>query len=585
MRKAVNISVCCLLTSGLIAGQPIDPNAPPGREPKTPPRKPTPRELPVPEPEELLGPEGEAEVVPELKGIVIVKSLEEVNPEGLPGVRGVVVNDVPLLMNAAFRDLLEPYFGKPAKFKTIKRMERQIILFCRDHYHPLVDVVLPAQDPKDGVIQFVFIEAKVGKVTVNNPGKDFFKDALILRQIRVQPGQTVNSRDLLADLDWLNRNPFRDARVTFRQGEAVGQSDIELQVNDRFPVRGYLGYENTGTEFTGPDRLLAGVNWGNVFGWDHQLNYQYTTDLDFDLVKAHSASYVAPFPWHHTLVLLGSYVNGTAEFTSDGEDVTATGRSYQASLRYLVPLTAFRTMRHDVSLGFDFKRSNNNFEFGGLNVTENDVDILQFEAGYSMTLPDDWGQTSVGVETYYSPGDLTSRNENEDFKALSGRADTPAHYIYARLNAERLTRLPLNFSWVLRLQGQLADHNLLPSEQLGLGGYSTVRGYEERLHSGDEGIIINNELRTPPWKIGGLFPDGTDFLQGLAFFDYGTTSIHDPDPTVDENPHPTLYSVGAGVRWTASTHISFRFDYGWALTERDLIDKNARAHIGALVSF
>jgi hemolysin activation/secretion protein len=583
MRKAVNVSVFCLLTSSLMAGQPVDPNAPPGREPKTPPRKPAQRQLPVPEPEDSLGPEGEAEVVPELKGIVIVKSQQEINPDGLPGVRGVVVNDIPLLLHKDFRTLLEPYFGKPAKFKTIKRIERQIILFCREHDHPLVDVVLPEQEPKDGVIQLVFIEGRIGKITVSNPGKDFFKDALILRQIRVEPGQTVNSRDLLSDLDWLNRNPFRDARVTFRQGSAVGQSDLDLQVYDRFPVRGYLGYENTGTEFTGKDRLLAGVNWGNVFGWDHQLNYQYTTDADFDLVQAHSASYVMPLPWHHTLLLLGSYVDGTAEFSSSGQNVSANGRSYQASLRYSVPLPSVRTMRHEASVGFDFKRSNNTFEFGGLNVTDSDVDVLQFEAGYSMTLPDNWGQSSAGLEGYYSPGDLTPHNEDEDFFALSQREGVSAEYAYLRLNAERLTRLPLSFSWVLRLQGQIGNRNLLPSEQLGLGGHSTVRGYEERLRNGDEGLIVNNELRTPPWKLGSLFPDGTDYLQGLAFFDYGTTSIHRPDD--GDDPHTTLYSVGGGVRWTASTHVSFRFDYGWALSERDLTEKNGRAHIGALVSF
>jgi hemolysin activation/secretion protein len=583
MRKAVNVSVCCLLTSGLMAGQPVDPNAPPGREPKTPPRKPPQRELPVPEPEDSLGPEGEAEVVPELKGIVLVKSQGEINPDGVPGVRGVVVNDIPLLLHPDFRALLEPYFGKPAKFKTIKRIERQIILFCRAHDHPLVDVVLPEQEPKDGVIQLVFIEGKIGKITVTNPGKDFFKDALILRQISVQSGQTVNSRDLLSDLDWLNRNPFRDARVTFRQGSTIGQSDLDLQVNDRFPVRGYLGYENTGTEFTGKDRVLAGINWGNVFGWDHQLNYQYTADINFDLVQAHSASYVMPLPWHHTLLLLGSYVDGTAEFSSSGQEVSASGRSYQASLRYSVPLPSIRTMRHDVSVGFDFKRSNNTFEFGGLNVSDSDVDVLQFEAGYSMTLPDTWGQSSLGLEGYFSPGGLTSRNEDEDFFALSQREGVRAEYAYLRLNAERLTRLPLNFSYVLRFQGQIANRNLLPSEQLGLGGHSTVRGYEERLRNGDDGLVINNELRTPPWKLGSLFPDGIDYLQGLAFFDYGTVSIHRPD--AGDDPHTTLYSVGAGLRWTASTHVSFRFDYGFELSERELTDKNSRAHIGALVSF
>ena len=64
------------------------------------------------------------------------------------------------------------------------------------------------------------------------------------------------------------------------------QVKFELNVNDRIPFRPYAGYEDSGTRFTGEDRFLAGFNWGNVFGLDQQLNYQYATDAKFDLVQA-----------------------------------------------------------------------------------------------------------------------------------------------------------------------------------------------------------------------------------------------------------------------------------------------------------
>jgi hypothetical protein len=47
--------------------------------------------------------------------------------------------------------------------------------------------------------------------------------------------------------------------------------------------------------------------------------------------------------------------------------------------------------------------------------------------------------------------------------------------------------------------------------------------------------------------------------------------------------------VGAGLRYVVGTHISFRFDYGWQLTNKDLSRdikaSDSRAHIGLLVSF
>ena len=45
--------------------------------------------------------------------------------------------------------------------------------------------------------------------------------------------------------------------------------------------------------------------------------------------------------------------------------------------------------------------------------------------------------------------------------------------------------------------GQLSSYLLLPSEQFGAGGASSVRGYPERTISGDEGFYANFELYTP----------------------------------------------------------------------------------------
>ena len=133
-------------------------------------------------------------------------------------------------------------------------------------------------------------------ITINNEGKKWFSDMFISEQVRLHPGDEIESTRLNEDLNWLNTNPFRQVNVAFKQGEELALTDLELQVDDRLPLRGYFGYENSGTRFTGENRLLAGFNWGNAFGLDHQLNYQYSTDIEFDLVKAHSASYLAPLP-------------------------------------------------------------------------------------------------------------------------------------------------------------------------------------------------------------------------------------------------------------------------------------------------
>jgi hemolysin activation/secretion protein len=292
---------------------------------------------------------------------------------------------------------------------------------------------------------------------------------------------------------------------------------------------------------------------------------------------------VIPLPWRHTLTLFGSYVDASADFGSVAPGTASKGQSYQASLRYEVPLPKIEKYQHAVSAGFDFKKSNNNLEFGGTTFSQSDTHVDQFELGYSAALPDPLGQTSIGLEGYYSPGGLTSDNNDTTFNNL--RPNSKSHYLYGRLSAQRLTRLPCEFSWVVKGTLQASNERLLPSEQLGVGGYNTVRGYEERLENGDDGWIIDNELRTPAFKLGSLFDNlaDPDYLQFLAFFDYG--SIHTLNRVATDPRDGALSSIGGGVRYTVGRHLSVRFDYGYELSSRELSSRTSRVHIGVVASF
>lgn len=583
MNKAL---ICILVASGLTASyaqQPSSPNTPPDLTPLTPEKKAPPKTELNTKPRSPREPGGDVVLIPKLNGLIIVGSDSEVKKEGVPDMTGLKVGNVPLVQGKDFPAVVAPYMGQPMSKNKIQDLEDDIVLYCRAKNHPLVDVILLDQTVNNGVIQLWLLEGKIGSVTVRHEGRKWFNDSFILSQVRMQTNQPLDSRELQSDLDWVNRNPFREVDAQFKQGDKLGQSDVVLQVRDQLPLRVYAGYENTGTKFTGEDRYLAGFNWGNVFGQDQQLNYQYTTDSRFKLVKAHSASYVIPLPWRHTLTFFGSYVDASADFASVAPGTTSKGKSYQASMRYEVSLPSVGKYQHAISVGFDFKKSNNNLEFGGSTFSASDTHVDQFEAGYSAVLPDSFGQTSMGIEGYYSPGGLTSANNDTAFNAL--RTGAKAAYVYGRLTAQRLTRLPEDFSWVLKGTFQVTDARLLPSEQLGVGGYNTVRGYDERLENGDDGWLISNEFRTPAFKLGSLIenPADLDYLQGLVFFDYG--SIHTVDRVSTDLKDGALSSFGGGLRYTLSRYLSVRFDYGYQLTSRDLSAKNSRVHIGVVASF
>lgn len=568
-----------------VHGQTLDENL----KPKTPPPKASKAKLETPA-APASSPEDEVQVTANLQGLVFLRSKEDIKREGLEGVTGVEVRDIPLIGGADFAAALKPYLGQPAKLGTLKAIQRDVILYCRNHDRPLVDIIVPNQEvnPTNGVIQIVLIEGRIGKVVVQNEGRKWFTDESITRSIRLQPGDPISEKRLLADIDWINRNPFREVTPSFRQGEQAGLSDMQLEVRDRIPIRVFAGYEDSGTEATGRDRLLAGVNWGDAFFQGHQLNYQYSTDAQFDTLKAHSVSYIAPLPWRHNLSVYGTYVEID---TGVGGGGNSTALNYQGALRYAVPLPITKDVQHEAFVGFDFKHNETDLLFGGTSADPTETEVLQLVLGYNATRNDQWGRTSAGLQGFFSPGDLSDQNDDMAFESQHAGAD--ANYIYGRLTMERVTRLPWNMSWIVRGGGQLANGNLIPSEQLGVGGYNTVRGYDEREANGDRGFVISTEFRSPAFTVLGRNSKWNvpDQLQFLAFMDYGLAENVDPIPSTPGNPGETtshLWSVGGGLRYTINRYLSFRFDYGVQLRDSKApvsSDYGSRAHIGVIASF
>ena len=58
----------------------------------------------------------------------------------------------------------------------------------------------------------------------------------------------------------------------------------DLETRDRFPLRLYAGYDNSGNVATGRDRWNLGFNSGNALWLDGVLSYRFTSSDDF---------------WHH----------------------------------------------------------------------------------------------------------------------------------------------------------------------------------------------------------------------------------------------------------------------------------------------
>jgi len=537
------------------------------------------------QPEELSPSDDHTELLPALKGLVLVPTPGDVRVAGRPEVSGVRVEGVPLLDQAEWATRLAPRLGAPLRMSDLHAIMREIILHYRSEDRPVVDVLVLEQDITSGVVQLAVVEARLGEVRAE--GAKHFKAERLAGQIRLTPGQPIYSTLLRADLAWLNNNPFRSVDLVYTPGRADGETDVVLRVEDRFPLRLYTGYEDSGNQLTGEDRWLAGINYGNLWGLDHQINYQWSFGSEIDQLSAHAVSYIAPLPWRHTATLFAAHVASEADLPAP---FNLSGETWQIGGRYTVPLPGGTTgsgghFSHELELGFDFKNSTSNLAFGLLPLPGVDTDIGQFLIGYRVRLQDSLGATGLGIFGYASPGGMSQANETPAFQ--TARAGAEAAYHYARLDVERLQRLPGGWTAALKGVFQAADENLLPSEQLGLGGYSSVRGYEEREANVDRGYFLSAELRTPPVSLLQTLnlSGGGDELQFLVFVDHASGgSVH---RLPGEARQVTLTSVGPGLRWTMGDQFSMRLDYGFQLedTGMALSQGDSRIHLGMVLAY
>jgi hemolysin activation/secretion protein len=528
----------------------------------------------------LAGHSGDEVLVKRLKGVFMLSNPKQVRARGVVGRHSLEPGRVAFARQPDFADVVEPYVGQPVTMNSLAHLTRAIVAYYRNHDRPVVNVYVPAQSITSGYVQIVAVESRVEKVDAT--GARYFSNPMLRYEVDLRPDDPISGDVLRKDLAWINRNPFLQSDILMSPGDLPGTTDLLLRTQDRFPLRVYTGYEDSGTEYTGDDRLLAGFNYGNLFGVGQQLSYQFTMDPTIRKFYAHSATYIIPLPWKHQLTFFGSYSETHADL---GPGLDTDGIDWQISARYEVPLPGTTHFTESAIGGFDFKRSNNDLVFGGASVFNTFTDVDQFVLGYQANELDDLGSTSGSLTGFWSPGKFTNYDNDTDY--MSQRLGARDTYVYGQLAASRVTRLPFDFTWTERGEVQVANANLLPSEQLGLGGYATVRGYDEREANGDNGFLISTELATPPVSLGDLIglPKLRDQLQFLGFVDYGSTSLHRVT-AADTNPNVNLLGIGPGLRYAIAPYLSLRFDYGFQMIRTGFDDRHdSRAHVGVLVSY
>ena len=451
-----------------------------------------------------------------------------------------------------------PHAGPNRDFGDVQRALEALEALYHARGYNVVTVQLPEQELNGGVVRLKVLQTKIGSIKVG--GNAWHGEENIRRSLpALAAGQTPNLKEVSANLKLANENPSKKIKLSLGSGAADDSVDASIEVQDEKPWSVMLNLDNTGTNETGKTHAGVVLQHANLGGRDHVGSLQYTTTVEKpDQVAVWGLGYHIPlYAQGAALDFYASYSDVDSGVVSAGLfDLAVSGRGAVYGARYtkILPkgLLGGRDFEARLLLGADIKAYKNSVLFADQDFG-NDVTVRPLSIGYAGRVALDGGEANFALTLLRNvPGG--SRGSDDDFR----RARLNAKPGYTALRVSGAWSQALGESdWQARLlaNGQLSMDALVPGEQFGAGGATSVRGFGERELSTDSGLSANLELYTPNWCSRAGWQ-----CRALAFYDTAYGKRKDPLP--GEQDSATIAGAGLGLRFAAGGAASLQVDYG-----------------------
>lgn len=426
--------------------------------------------------------------------------------------------------------------GKKFTLPELDKLAARITDYYHAHGYPLTRAIIPAQTIKEGVIEIQVIEARYGRISLDNSSR--VNDAWLNATLSpLQSGQAIEQKTLDRSLLLLSDIPGLVTSATLLPGIMVATSDLSIKTDPAQAVSGNVTLDNNGNKVTGRARAGGSINFidplhhgdvlsASVLSSGSGMNYgrvSYERLLDGAGTRMGGAYSALHYVLGDTLAALNGH--GTAQV---------------GSLWLKHPFVRSREVNVYGQLQYDNKVLQDHID---LNSMRTDRHLDNWTASLSGDARD--ALMSGGVNTFNIA--LTSGQVNYDDAAAqladSTTAKTKGSFSKWNANLARLQRLSPSNGLYVSLSGQWANSNLDSAEKMVAGGPYTVRAYDTGVISGDSGYLGSAELRHDLGSIGG------GQWQAVAFVDSEHVTVNKNTWTNGVN-NATLSGAGVGLDWT-----------------------------------
>jgi len=456
------------------------------------------------------------------------------NGAALPAIRGSLPDAVSVLVkgfrfsgNAAIATpelyaLIAESMNKRLDFAALDRVTDVVSRYYRQKGFTVARAYLPAQQSADGIIQINVIEGHYSAINLKNtsPIQSERLEQMLANNLcsvannKDCVGKLIQDQGLERAILLLKDLPGVTAVANLKPGAATGTSELDVAVRGTKPNSYSVGFDNYGAASTGVYRLNASADLNNLNSDGDQLNLGLATTTK-TATKTGSAAYSVPIGYEgqrlglafsRSQYRLGGVFDATQSYGLSNALSAYTSypviRSVNRSLYARLAGEVRGGVNYVGAAGNSFTSNANVVRLG---VTGDNIDSLG-GGGYTVY----GGTWSAG---YVGNTDTTTNSAGRfskfTYHLARQQSTIGALTLYGSFNAQRASR------------------NLDGSEQTGLGGPGSVRGYAGEA-GGSTGANATIEVRyAMPMKIG---DDVSSVIYGL-FVDRGWVRFYEDVPT------------------------------------------------------
>ncbi|MFH1699656.1 MAG: ShlB/FhaC/HecB family hemolysin secretion/activation protein [Candidatus Zixiibacteriota bacterium] len=482
-------------------------------------------------------------------------------------IRKIIVTGSTVFSDEELAKVTAPYENRELTSENLEVLRKDLTLFYITKGYITSGAVIPDQTVVDGVISLHIIEGELKNIEIED--NKYLRDSYYKKRIALGAGPPVKIENLQKRLRILQEDPrIQRINAELKPGVKRGESDLNLVVEEKIPLKFWAGYDNYISDSVGGEQVQLTGEALSLTGNGDILSF--TWGQAEGLKPKIDAWYSFPFTARDITLSLRYRKNDfdLVREAFEDLDIETDTDIYSIALRYPI----YRSLSQEFALSLIGEHAkqkttllDNPFSFEPGEVDgEVKVTPLRFAQEWMYRTQKQViaarSRFSLGIDALDATTRITGLPDGEFFLWLG-------QFQWARRFK------PLDTQLIFRTLLQFSADPLISLEQAAVGGRYTVRGYPENFFVRDNAVVASFEsrislIRDKPWA---------DYLQVVPFFDWGWAKNTDfPTPSGPRN----IYSIGVGLRWAATFFPSLRLRpqfeiyYGYKLRDVDIDIEN-----------